>query len=214
MLFRSASSTQFIERLSARLGAASVQLWQPQADHRPEDMQRWITLEELGGLGKRDEAGNADQNTIKSIAARACIHSATGTKGINSTQKEGKTGVKRDVKLNANSDIKTDALFPTWLLRQPLKLACKAGAPQYQGPLVKLAGPQRLEATGWLLANCADGAEQANISPALRDYFIYRSSQGVLLWIYSERLALVSPSPNSSAAQRDWRDWYLQGVFA
>ena len=89
---------------------------------------------------------------------------------------------------------------------------------QYQGPLVKLAGPQRLEATGWLLANGADGAEQANISPALRDYFIYRSSQGVLLWIYSERLALLShsssPGQTPSAAQRDWRDWYLQGVFA
>ena len=96
---------------------------------------------------------------------------------------------------------KTDALFPTWLLRQPLKLASKAGAPLHQGALVKLAGPQRLEATGWLLADSSD------ILPALRDYFIYRSSQGVLLWIYSERLALT---------QRDQvqREWYLQGIFA
>ena len=95
----------------------------------------------------------------------------------------------------------TDALFPTWLLHKPLKLATKAGAPLHQGPLLKLAGPQRLEATGWLLADRAD------IIPALRDYFIYRSSQGVLLWIYSERLALVDPA----AAQREW---YLHGIFA
>ena len=73
--------------------------------------------------------------------------------------------------------------------------------PIYQGPLVKLAGPQRLEATGWLLA------DQADIVPALRDYFIYRSSQGVLLWIYSERLALTERGQTQ-------REWYLQGVFA
>ena len=200
-----ASSTQFIERLSARLGPASVQLWQPQADHRPEAMQRWITLEELdemegqGKLGRLERPITADQNTIKSVAARARIHSIADIKGINSTQKEAKNVKKPDVK--------TEALFPTWLLRQPLKLASKAGAPQYQGPLVKLAGPQRLEATGWLMSGKAD---QADIPPALRDYFIYRSSQGVLLWIYSERLALAG----QNARQSDWHDWYLQGVFA
>ena len=162
-----ASSTQFIERLSARLGPASVQLWQPQADHRPEGMQRWTALDDV------DQANKADQNTIKSIAARACIHSATGIKGINSTKKEEKTGVK----VKSMPDIKTDALFPTWLLRQPLKLASKAGAPQYHGPLVKLAGPQRLEATGWLMSGKTD---QANIPPALRDYFIYSSTPWLL----------------------------------
>ncbi len=165
------SSSQFIERLSARLGPASVQVWQPQADHRPEAMQRWQTADE----------GRA-QVTTKSIAASARIYSAGGLK-------------------DSQNDIKTDALFPTWLLHQPLKLTNKAGAPLHQGALVKLAGPQRLEATGWLLADGAD------IAPALRDYFIYRSSQGVLLWIYSERLALAT----QDAAQREW---YLQGVFA
>ena len=166
------SSSQFIERLSARLGPASVEVWQPQADHRPEAMQRWVTAETI-------------ESATKSGAANARIHSINDVKGIKNTEKVPKT----------------DALFPTWLLRQPLKLASKAGAPLHQGALVKLAGPQRLEATGWLLADSSD------ILPALRDYFIYRSSQGVLLWIYSERLALT---------QRDQvqREWYLQGIFA
>ena len=166
------SSSQFIERLSARLGPASVEVWQPQADHRPEAMQRWVTAETIA-------------SATKSGAAHARIHSINDVKGIKNTEKVPKT----------------DALFPTWLLRQPLKLASKAGAPLHQGALVKLAGPQRLEATGWLLADSSD------ILPALRDYFIYRSSQGVLLWIYSERLALT---------QRDQvqREWYLQGIFA
>ena len=163
------SSTQFIERLSARLGPASVQVWQPQADHRPEAMQRWVTA-------------GVDVNAIKSVASSVGIYSARGLK-------------------DSKNDIKIDALFPTWLLRQPLKLASKAGAPLHQGALVKLAGPQRLEATGWLLADSSD------ILPALRDYFIYRSSQGVLLWIYSERLAI-------SERDQTQREWYLQGVFA
>lgn len=163
------SSSQFIERLGARLGPASVEVWQPQADHRPEGMQRWVTAETIAV-------------TTKSGAACERIHSSKSIKDTENTPK-------------------TDALFPTWLLRQPLKLASKAGAPLHQGALVKLAGPQRLEATGWLLADTSD------ILPALRDYFIYRSSQGVLLWIYSERLAL---------AERDQtqREWYLHGVFA
>ena len=163
------SSTQFIERLSARLGPASVQVWHPQADHRPEAMQRWVTA-------------GVDVNAIKSVASSVGIYSARGLK-------------------DSKNDIKIDALFPTWLLRQPLKLASKAGAPLHQGALVKLAGPQRLEATGWLLADSSD------ILPALRDYFIYRSSQGVLLWIYSERLAI-------SERDQTQREWYLQGVFA
>ncbi len=167
------SSTQFIERLSARLGPASVEVWQPQADHRPEAMQRWVRVE---------TGAEAETIATKSGAARARIYSS---KGIKDTEKVPKT----------------DALYPTWLLRQPLKLASKAGAPLHQGALVKLAGPQRLEATGWLLA------DQADITPALRDYFIYRSSQGVLLWIYSERLALTERGQTQ-------REWYLQGVFA
>ena len=78
----------------------------------------------------------------------------------------------------------------------------------YQGPLVRLVGPQRLEATGWLMRHDpVSGSNPTAILPAIRDYFIYRSQQAGLLWIYSERLA-VAPE---SAAQRAW---YLHGFFA
>jgi protein ImuB len=191
------SAVQFIERLCARLGAASVQVWQPHADHRPEAMQRWVV------------AGGDKPMATGSISARPHIRSTSNTKGI------------KDIK----KDAKTDALFPSWLLRQPLKLATQAGAPLYLGPLVKLAGPQRLEATGWLMpagakrsegsevhegsrrSKGADQGDQGDIAPALRDYFIYRTRQGALLWIYSERLVPAS----QGAAQREW---YLHGVFA
>jgi protein ImuB len=192
-----ASSTQLIERLSARLGSASVQMWQPQADHRPERMQRWVTLVASGDRGYL---------ATESIAARARINSVKDIKGV-----------KNATKNTLESSIRAEALFPTWLLHQPLKLASKAGAPLHQGPLVRLAGPQRLEATGWLLANGAECANRIDIFPALRDYFIYRGSQGVLLWIYSERLALTGgdqsqqkPAPQNQGQ----REWYLHGVFA
>jgi protein ImuB len=43
---------------------------------------------------------------------------------------------------------------------------------------------------------------------ALRDYFVARSEQSALLWIYRERLR--SPQGEQEAGA----DWYLQGVFA
>ena len=79
------------------------------------------------------------------------------------------------------------ALLPTWLLELPQPLAVQGQCPQYHGPLTLLAGPQRLE-SGWL------------DSAVLRDYFIARSEQAGLLWIYRERL---SQSPR----------WYLHGLY-
>ena len=172
------SHTQFIERLRARLGPASVLLWQPRANHRPEEMQDWV-----------DASKDSDHYASKSIASSARNNSSKGSKH---TKKEFKA-------------IHTDALYPTWLLPQPLKLTSRSGAPVYQGPLVKLVGPQRLEAAGWLMA------EKSDIDPALRDYFIYRSSQGTLLWIYSERLVMANSDDVQNHVQREW---YLQGVFA
>jgi protein ImuB len=81
------------------------------------------------------------------------------------------------------------ALLPTWLLAVPQPLAVQQHCPQYHGPLSLLAGPQRLE-TGWL-----EG------TPVLRDYFVARSAQAGLLWIYRERL---DQSPR----------WYLHGLYA
>jgi protein ImuB len=81
------------------------------------------------------------------------------------------------------------ALLPTWLLAVPQPLPVKLHCPQYHGPLTLLAGPQRLE-TGWLEGE-----------PVLRDYFVARSVQAGLVWIYRERL---DQSPR----------WYLHGLYA
>jgi protein ImuB len=89
-------------------------------------------------------------------------------------------------------DFRAEALYPSWLLATPLKLAVRDQCPQYGGPLTLLAGPQRLEAAWWDDGHCA-----------LRDYFVARSAQRGLLWIFRERLAAdVGPT------------WYLHGLFA
>lgn len=91
-------------------------------------------------------------------------------------------------------------LYPTWLLATPLKLAVHQDRPIYQGPLTLLAGPQRLEAGWW-----GTGAP-ASVAVTLRDYFLARSEQAGVLWIYRERLA-------DASAQRPGSQWYLQGLF-
>ncbi|MDO8756218.1 MAG: DNA polymerase Y family protein [Polaromonas sp.] len=167
------SALELVERLSARLGPAQVQTWKARADHRPEQMQCWVSA----------------QNTIKSIANIVGNERATGPN-------------------NLKNEVRTEALYPTWLLPEPIKLASVGNSPVYQGRLVRLAGPQRLEATGWLLASDADG--QRGKPPAIRDYFIYRSLQAGLLWIYTERLAVATPP----SAPEPPRAWYLHGFFA
>ena len=77
---------------------------------------------------------------------------------------------------------------PFWLLERPKPLREIGSAPHYEGPLELLAGPERIESGWW------DGDDVA------RDYFVARTRDESLLWIY-----------------REWRGqggWYLHGIFA
>jgi protein ImuB len=90
-----------------------------------------------------------------------------------------------------------DALYPTWLLPQPLRLRMQGEQPCYGGPLRRLARLYRVETAWW-----EEGGS------ALRDYFIARSPQAGLVWIYRER-------PRQLAADEHARfAWYLQGLYA
>ena len=72
------------------------------------------------------------------------------------------------------------------------------------GPLTLLAGPQRVEAGWW-------GVQEKEGVCALRDYFLARSEQMGLLWIYQERLPGQGAAGGRTATGPDW---YLHGVFA
>lgn len=89
------------------------------------------------------------------------------------------------------------ALHPPWILREPLRLAVQEERPIYQGPLVMLAGPERLETGWWSLLSAAE-AEGGEL--ALRDYYVARSPHAGLLWVYRRR-SLGEPG------------WFLQGIY-
>ena len=77
---------------------------------------------------------------------------------------------------------------PFWLLESPRPLAEIGAVPHHDGPLELLVGPERIESGWW------DGSDVA------RDYFVARTQDESLVWIY-----------------REWRGeggWYLHGVFA
>ena len=88
-----------------------------------------------------------------------------------------------------------DALYPTWVLPLPLKLKMEGETPCFGGPLRRMARLYRVEAAWW-----------EPEGPTLRDYFVARSPQSGLVWIYRER-----PQQLATTARFDW---YLQGLYA
>ena len=92
------------------------------------------------------------------------------------------------------------ASHPPWLLRQPLTLAEAAGQPLYQGPLTRLAGPERIEAGWW-------DHDENHPGLTLRDYYIARSEHAGLLWIYRER------EPGQDAASAAAGRWCIEGIY-
>ena len=92
-----------------------------------------------------------------------------------------------------------DIAQPTFVLPEPLRLATRADRPLYQGALVMLAGPHRIEG-GWWDRTVVDG--QAETRNVLRDYWVALSEHAGVLWVFQTRLA------NEETA------WFLHGTFA
>lgn len=164
---------ELVERLRARLGEESVYGLCLMPEHRPEEAwKRVVALRaptradsEQRTAGSQQEAGSG-QRTADSQKALAF----------------GVRGPPLAVRCPLS------AARPLWLLSTPLPLPAGSDAwPHYEGPLEKLAGPERIE-TGWW-----DGRDVA------RDYYVVRSGAAVLLWVYRER--------------RPPHEWFLHGVF-
>ena len=75
---------------------------------------------------------------------------------------------------------------PFWLLEEPEPLEEVGYAPHYRGRLTLVAGPERIESGWW------------HGEDVVRDYFIARTGDDALVWIYRSR------------GER----WYLHGLFA
>lgn len=233
--------TQLLERLAARLGAQQVLRAVARADHRPEHMQDWVPA--AGDMpldGGRPAPAAIAAAGRGGKAPRQGVHVGGGRAPVQGGRVGGGSSPNGNGKKrwSASTGAASDALYPTWLLATPLRLAVRQDRPLYQGPLTLLAGPQRLEAAWWDVVPviAPDTGEQAGASDAdsaavqtqaqvqedtsridsaaapgrlaLRDYFLARSEQAGLLWIYRERLMASLPQGGKAAGH-----WYLHGVF-
>lgn len=168
--------TQLLERLAARLGPDQVLRALARADHRPECMQAWVPAAD-GGMPDVAAARLAGRPAGHPVRQGAFLNApsagpgggrgtSTGSKGRGSsnghvakTNAGGASGGNRRTMMRSASGV-SDALYPTWLLATPLRLAVRKNRPLYQGPLTLLAGPQRLEVAWW------DVARAPAIAPA------------------------------------------------
>lgn len=91
----------------------------------------------------------------------------------------------------------TELPEPTFLLDEPLRLAVRDHRPHYQGPLIMLIGPDRVEGGWWDRV-----AETATTRRVARDYWVASSEVAGVLWVFSARL------DDGDIA------WFLHGVFA
>ncbi|WP_395685764.1 DNA polymerase Y family protein [Caenimonas koreensis] len=92
-----------------------------------------------------------------------------------------------------------DPIYPTWLLREPLRLPVRQHVPHFGGPLRRLTRLHRVETAWW-----------TGDASALRDYFVAKSEAAGFVWIYRERPQQLSDSETSG---KDYR-WFLQGLYA
>ncbi|WP_291013010.1 DNA polymerase Y family protein [Hydrogenophaga sp.] len=90
---------------------------------------------------------------------------------------------------------------PTFVLPQPLKLAMRGNRPLYQGELLLLAGPQRIEGGWWDRIETADAEQPGHTRNVTRDYWVALSEHAGVLWVFQTRLD-EAPA------------WYLHGHFA
>lgn len=169
---------ELVERLSARLGPQQVLRAVAQADHRPECRQAWRPA-------LQEPQGKASQPEPRPAPGRP-------------KAAEGPLGGQRGHEVPS-----VGAIYPPWLLSEPLRLEVRDGHPCYRGVLRKRVGPQRLEAGWW--GGQGQGAEEGG-HPAVRDYYIAESPEAGLVWIFRER-------PSAFLSDEAPR-WFLQGLYA
>jgi len=189
---------QLVERLSARLGDTSVLTAVPQADHRPDAMQRWLPA--------RDHLSALKTGAVPAKAAKAARTSAptTATSAI-----PAMPVMPSIAKIQVRSTGQPDALYPGWLLPDPLRLEIRQGRPWWRGLLQPLAGPHRVE-TGWW--NTPQGAPPQRV---LRDYYIAESPAAGLVWIFQERdRPPAADAADAGDAHAPDGSWFLHGLYA
>lgn len=215
LVLRTAQATQDMQHLQRLLGEQLAQVNLPAPvlflQMRTLQTQR-LAGESQSLLPEEVRKGDSLHQTLERIGARLgaeqvqCVqpqarHSPEQMQvWVPWSPQPARPGTRQKIQMPDDAVAALDAtLLPTWLLQPPQPLVVKQHCPQYYGPLTLLAGPQRLEA-GWLEGDIA-----------LRDYFVARSAEAGLVWIYRERLVSADhPGPGTGTD----RCWFLHGLFA
>lgn len=148
----------------------------------------------LAGLGSGAGGEQGDwQRLIERLCARLGGEQVSGlTLAPEHRPERASLSLELSVSSNAGPGAKQLALGfgdrPLWLLPEPRPLAELGAAPQHEGPLALIAGPERIESGWW---------DDVGIK---RDYFVARTQALSYVWIYRER----------QPAGR----WYLHGLFS
>jgi protein ImuB len=88
---------------------------------------------------------------------------------------------------------------PSFILLQPLRLAVRGDRPMYQGLLLLLSGPHRVEGGWWHRVTQGD---MTTAQIVVRDYWVAQSAHAGVLWVFHTRLG------------GDASAWFLHGHFA
>ncbi|WCM86273.1 DNA polymerase Y family protein [Acidovorax sp. NCPPB 3576] len=197
---------QWVERVSARLGAQQVQVAVLQADHRPECMLRWEPAAGHpmaagpGPSGARTSrarpAGAATARPARAAGAGAGDLGDSGdlgdAAGLGNHGNHGNHGRHGDPRPGA---VAADAaLWPGWLLRPPQRLALQGSRPLWHGPLRLLAGPHRFDGGWW------DASQHLE----RRDYFVAHNDTVGTVWIFRQW---------AGPREAGRHEWFLHGVF-
>lgn len=197
LVVRTAQPAQDMAHLRRLVGEqlARVQLAAPVNQLRLRSLETapWVGAS-LGFLPEDTVQGERLHQLIERLSARLGEHSVVVPQAQADHRPEhrqhwlpARTHIPRPLR-----QAEPDALLPTWLLPRPLLLTMRGNVPQYGGALARLTQANRI-VTGWWEP---DGH-------TARDYFIARSPEHGLVWVYRDRVA-----------GHDRDRWYLQGLYA
>jgi protein ImuB len=191
-------ASHFTKLLSEHL--AKVELLAPVGELKLEalDVERVIEGS-LSLLPQTTNAGEALTQALERIAVRLGKDRVVLPLEVDEHRAEWATLWNPAAKRRARSPSEVPPLpAPTFLLKEPQKLAIRHERPFYQGRLTPIVGPERVEGGWWnRLPGASLGTQHAE-----REYWTVQSETAGTLWIFSTRDMDGSPT------------WYLHGTFA
>lgn len=191
-------AAHFTKLLSEHL--AKVELLAPVGELKLEAVGvEPVTEESLSLFQQTTNAGEALTLALERVASRLGSNRVLQPYEVDEHRAEWATLWNPVAKRKSRKQCEVEPLpAPTFLFEQPVKLTVRNERPYYQGPLIPIVGPERVEGGWWCrLPGTSMGTQHAE-----REYWTVQSEIAGTLWIFSTRQESGEPA------------WFLHGVFA